>query len=67
MQAASWFRLNRPGISQLTGEREPPSLQRSSDYGTHSDRITLEAWAKFDAAMEDWKAFVRGGGLHESY
>jgi hypothetical protein len=36
------------------------------DHGTY-DRITLEAWAKFDAAMEDWKAFVRGGGLHESY
>jgi hypothetical protein len=43
---------------------EPPSLQRLViDHGGY-DRITPEAWAKFDAEMAAWKADVRAGVLH---
>ena len=62
-----------PGSSNSQARiRGPPTPTSASlqelilDHGTY-DRITPEAWPKFGAAMEDWKAFVRGGGLHESY
>jgi hypothetical protein len=39
----------------------PPSLQRLVvDHGTY-DRITDEAWARFDREMATWKAKVRYG------
>ena len=42
-------------------EREPPSLQHLVlDHGTY-DKITPEAWAKFDADMKAWKEKVRFG------
>ena len=41
--------------------REPPSLQQLVlDHGTY-DRITSDAWARFDAEMAEWKAKIRAG------
>jgi hypothetical protein len=46
---------------QRQARREPPSLQKLVlAYGTY-DRITPEAWAKFDADMAEWKAKIRAG------
>lgn len=46
---------------QRQARRQPPSLQKLVlQYGTH-DRITLEAWAKFEAEMAEWKAKMRAG------
>jgi len=42
-------------------QREPPSLQQLVlDHGTW-DKITPEAWARFDTDMAAWKAKVRFG------
>jgi hypothetical protein len=39
----------------------PPDLQQLVlDHGTY-DKITPEAWARFDADMREWKAKVRYG------
>jgi hypothetical protein len=49
------------GEAERLKQREPPSLQQLVlDHGTY-DKITPEAWAKFDAAMAEWKAKMRYG------
>jgi predicted NAD-dependent protein-ADP-ribosyltransferase YbiA (DUF1768 family) len=49
------------GEAERLKQREPPSLQQLVlDHGT-DDKITPEAWAKFDADMAAWKAKIRFG------
>ena len=42
-------------------KRNPPDLQQLVlDHGTY-DKITPEAWARFDRDMAEWQAKVRYG------
>lgn len=43
----------------------PPSLQKLVEAHGGYDKITPDAWVKFDADMARWKALVRSGGLHD--
>lgn len=47
-------------------DRDPPDLQQLVlDHGTY-DKITAEAWERFDREMAAWKARVRYGELPPS-
>ena len=43
---------------------DPPSLHDLVLAHETFDKITLEAWDRFDADMAEWKAKVRYGELH---
>jgi hypothetical protein len=45
-------------------DREGPDLQKLvAEHGGY-DKITPEAWAKFDFDKAQWLDWVRQGGLH---
>ena len=51
-------------LARLREEMQPPDLQKLVlAHGTY-DRITPEAWAKFDRQMASWKARIAAGEFH---
>jgi hypothetical protein len=46
-------------------DREGPNLQKLvAEHGGY-DKITPEAWERFEFERQQWLAWVRRGGLHE--